>query len=237
MKPRRPLQRFRAVLPLATVAFLLLPSVTTFGDAKPPAITSPLSTTQGGTGVANGGTIAVGGAFAMSGAFTFTGTLTAATAVTFPTSGTLHSSTKPVTTSDTTNSTSSATGSGVFAGGLGVGQDLVSGTLNATGCGAAAGNPGNTNGLHIYFGCVTNVASIAALQNGAGWRALQIDGASVDIGSNNAAPVTIHGTLGLTTATWADNQTCTTGQMSVDASFVYICTATNTVKRAALSTF
>lgn len=37
--------------------------------------------------------------------------------------------------------------------------------------------------------------------------------------------------------TWADNQTCTAGQMTLDANFIYVCTATNTVKRVALSTF
>ena len=52
-----------------------------------------------------------------------------------------------------------------------------------------------------------------------------------------AAPVNIANTLGLTAATWADNHTCTAGQISVDASFIYVCTATNTVKRATLSTF
>lgn len=37
--------------------------------------------------------------------------------------------------------------------------------------------------------------------------------------------------------TWANNQTCTAGQIMVDASFIYVCTAANTVKRATLSTF
>ena len=37
--------------------------------------------------------------------------------------------------------------------------------------------------------------------------------------------------------TWADNHTCTTGQMTWDASFIYVCTASNTVKRATLATF
>lgn len=40
-----------------------------------------------------------------------------------------------------------------------------------------------------------------------------------------------------TLTTWANNQTCTAGQMTWDDSFLYVCTATNTVKRAALSTF
>lgn len=44
-------------------------------------------------------------------------------------------------------------------------------------------------------------------------------------------------TFGLTAATWTDTQTCTAGQISVDAGFIYVCTATNTVKRATLATF
>jgi hypothetical protein len=40
---------------------------------------------------------------------------------------------------------------------------------------------------------------------------------------------------GLTT--WIDTQTCTAGQHTWDANYLYVCTATNTVKRAALSTF
>ena len=51
------------------------------------------------------------------------------------------------------------------------------------------------------------------------------------------ATVQIQNTLGLTQATWADNQTCKAGQISVDATYIYVCTATNTVKRATLSTF
>lgn len=43
--------------------------------------------------------------------------------------------------------------------------------------------------------------------------------------------------LSLTPSTWADTQTCTAGQIAVDGSYIYVCTATNTVKRAALSAF
>lgn len=53
----------------------------------------------------------------------------------------------------------------------------------------------------------------------------------------SGASATFGVTLGIPQATWADNQTCTAGQISVDASYVYACTASNTVKRAALSTF
>lgn len=55
--------------------------------------------------------------------------------------------------------------------------------------------------------------------------------------SPSGGATAIGGTLGLTAATWTDIQTCTPGQISVDASYIYVCTATNTVKRAALSTF
>ena len=55
------------------------------------------------------------------------------------------------------------------------------------------------------------------------------------VGSN--INITGSGVLGIPQATWADNQTCSAGQISVDASFIYVCTATNTVKRVAISTF
>lgn len=45
------------------------------------------------------------------------------------------------------------------------------------------------------------------------------------------------GVLGIPQATWTDTQTCSVGQISVDANYVYACTSTNVVKRAALSTF
>jgi len=48
----------------------------------------------------------------------------------------------------------------------------------------------------------------------------------------------INGVLGITSlTTWANNQACTAGQHVWDADYLYVCTATNTVKRAALSTF
>jgi hypothetical protein len=53
----------------------------------------------------------------------------------------------------------------------------------------------------------------------------------------SGSPVTMGGTLGIPQATWTDTQTCAAGQISVDASFIYACTAANTVKRAALSSF
>jgi hypothetical protein len=49
--------------------------------------------------------------------------------------------------------------------------------------------------------------------------------------------IAISGTLGIPQVTWTDTQTCTTGQISVDASFIYVCTSTNVVKRATLASF
>jgi hypothetical protein len=47
----------------------------------------------------------------------------------------------------------------------------------------------------------------------------------------------ISGTLYSTPKTWLNNQACTAGQISWDANYIYVCTATNTVKRTALSAF
>jgi hypothetical protein len=37
--------------------------------------------------------------------------------------------------------------------------------------------------------------------------------------------------------TWSAKQPCAPGQISVDASYIYVCTSLNTVKRVALSAF
>jgi hypothetical protein len=71
---------------------------------------------------------------------------------------------------------------------------------------------------------------VQAVGTGTGTLHLGTNGDTVAIGGPGSH-------VGIPQATWADNQTCTTGQISVDASYIYVCTATNTVKRAALSTF
>ena len=55
----------------------------------------------------------------------------------------------------------------------------------------------------------------------------------------NSGNITIDcsGVIGLTPTTWADTHTCVPGQIMVDSGYIYVCTATNTVKRAALSSF
>jgi hypothetical protein len=57
-------------------------------------------------------------------------------------------------------------------------------------------------------------------------------------GAVAATSVTMfNGKVALTPASPADNATCTAGQIAVDAAFVYVCTATNTWMRAALSSY
>jgi hypothetical protein len=60
---------------------------------------------------------------------------------------------------------------------------------------------------------------------------------TVSIGNTNPLTVSSVGVLGLHPTTWTDTQPCNPGQISVDASFIYVCTATNTVERVALSSF
>lgn len=86
---------------------------------------------------------------------------------------------------------------------------------------------GNTPFLDAVNGETTNAAGFQ----------LRFQGTTV--ATLNAGTFTIHSSsvLGLPLATWTDTQTCTTGQISIDASFIYVCTATNTVKRATLATF
>jgi hypothetical protein len=95
-----------------------------------------------------------------------------------------------------------------------------------------------TGDLGIQFGRsgqTSGLATIQGIKNGVGVNDLQLQpsGGAVWIGG----PVTLSATLGLAPATWANNQACTPGQVSVDADYIYVCTASNTVKRVALSTF
>lgn len=55
--------------------------------------------------------------------------------------------------------------------------------------------------------------------------------------ASGSLALTLNGTLGIPQSTWTDTQTCTPGQVSVDANYIYVCTAPNTVARAALSSF
>jgi hypothetical protein len=84
-------------------------------------------------------------------------------------------------------------------------------------------NAGGT--LYVYDSTNNKIQLIFAENNG-----------GVTLGATGES-VSIAGILGIPQSTWTDTQACNAGQISVDFSFVYVCTATNTVKRAALSTF
>jgi hypothetical protein len=110
---------------------------------------------------------------------------------------------------------------------------LASGTAAFATFGAYA-----TGDLGIQFGRsgkTSGLSTIQGIKNGVGANDLQLQptGGAVLIGG----PVTLSATLGLAPATWANNQACIPGQVSVDADYIYVCTATDTVKRVALSTF
>jgi hypothetical protein len=54
---------------------------------------------------------------------------------------------------------------------------------------------------------------------------------------NNARLSNASGVMGTTPRTWANNQACTPGQFTFDSGFIYVCTASNVVKRATLNAF
>jgi hypothetical protein len=125
-----------------------------------------------------------------------------------------------------------------------VGNTLVGGNL---GVGGTASFP-----LDVFDGGgrvqVRNNSGVSQLTSvntaGSAFATLDIDASQINLNTQTNSPVTtgtglftFGGTAQLHTATWADNQTCTAGQISVDGSYIYVCTATNTVKRAALNAF
>lgn len=130
-------------------------------------------------------------------------------------------------------------------GGTGVGLSELGLTVQGTGtppyANAGTGPSGTnwcdydapiTNPTGYHFICFSpNAQSGESIIGGAGGTATNIPLQLI------GTPVAIIGTLGLTAATWTDTQTCVAGQISVDASFIYVCTATNVVKRVALSSF
>jgi hypothetical protein len=68
---------------------------------------------------------------------------------------------------------------------------------------------------------------------------VQSDSGGVTLnGASATAPVSVgRGVLGIPMVTWSAKQPCAPGQISVDASYIYVCTSLNTVKRVALSAF
>lgn len=92
---------------------------------------------------------------------------------------------------------------------------------------ASGGTP--PNGLAL--GTLVNAPLILGTNN---LNQLQISGNGFVTVTNSFS---VGGVLCLTPATWVDNQTTAAGQISVDANYIYVATATNTVKRVALTSF
>jgi len=100
-----------------------------------------------------------------------------------------------------------------------------------------AGGSGYTTAPSVTFGSGYVTATGTAILNtsmsiSAGTGAINLTSGGVALTGGVSAD-----TLRVTPGTPADNATCTAGQVGVDANYVYACTAANTWKRAALSTY
>ena len=102
-------------------------------------------------------------------------------------------------------------------------------TVTAVASALAVGTPltGGTSG-HILY---DNAGVVGELNKTGAGAVVLANGPTL------GGVVTLTGNLDGPLTTWTDTQTCTAGGIVWDANFVYVCTATNTVKRAALSTF
>ena len=96
---------------------------------------------------------------------------------------------------------------------------------------------GGAIGFSTAVSFVSNIYGAKISEASAG--VLQIGTSSNNaLGSLNLTNLTASGTVTLSTLTTpADNATCTAGTIWVDTGFIYVCTASGTVKRATLATF
>ena len=123
--------------------------------------------------------------------------------------------------------------------GINAGKVLVGGSNNTL-LGAFVASTTLTSGArNVLIGTASNCDTDASGTSDQ-FKLCASSGATPLVTGNLAAgslAFTVNGTFGMPQATWTDVQTCTPGQVSVDANFIYVCTAANTVKRAALSAF
>lgn len=115
----------------------------------------------------------------------------------------------------------------VIAGMSGTASSLVSGSAAPSLLGQNIGLNNSTEAF-VTSGNAHLVATPAADLAQWIW-----EGTTLQLSEGTAAYRNVLPTL----ATPADNATCVTGTMWLDAGFIYVCTASGTVKRAALSTF
>lgn len=118
--------------------------------------------------------------------------------------------------------------------GIGFSANVGAGTVTGTFVIDTAGNlVFRASNNSIYFDSFSAGGNIVFRTNGANTRfTIDENGAGAFVGTLTAGLLAI-----ATPATWANNQSCTAGQVMVDVGYIYVCTAANTVKRAALAAF
>jgi hypothetical protein len=97
------------------------------------------------------------------------------------------------------------------------------------------GAQGANAGIRGENAAGNNLLSLLYLDNN-NYLNVGVDAAALALGSSTGWTA-IAGVLALVPRTWADNQSCAAGEISVDATYLYVCTATNTVKRVTLTAF
>lgn len=194
-----------------------------------------------------------GGSLTTSGAYAITLTATATTGVTLPTSGTLYgTATGSITSAELSTSLTNETGSGVAV--FATSPTLVTPALGvATATSINGATISSTTGtLTLANGSTLATSggnSITLTSTGATNVTLPTSGTLVNDAVTSLSSLASIGTLTaldvnadvirLRTAKTpsASNDTGTQGQIAWDASYIYICTATNTWERVAIATW
>ena len=135
--------------------------------------------------------------------------------------------------------TAGAIGSGVTVTAIDLLSDKVHTKITISGSGLIANLP---SGEMLTFNQTMPPSTIRFPPNLEGANGLVLNvtwtaPAQIGIATNSGLPTAFGGVVGQPLTTWTDTQPCTAGQVTWDASFLYVCTATNTVKRVTLATF
>jgi hypothetical protein len=127
--------------------------------------------------------------------------------------------------SGTTASTSTSSGALVVSGGVGVAKSINAGALNES---------------HTFTGGDTGSGtSIITCKGGLGATVFQVQGEGTTIVAGKLTANAASNAFGISTAQTpaSASATGTTGTICWDTSYIYVCTATNTWKRVAISTW
>ena len=127
---------------------------------------------------------------------------------------------------------------------LGNGAPVLAGNFTGTPTGAAiTAGPGASSAFNTIWTDLAGTTQWGAMASGGNLQIARIAGAgTLNLGNGVAVSVpgalAVGGSLQLAPATPASSSAaCTTGQLAADTSYVYVCTATNSWKRAALSSW